>query len=86
MLPFALLIISFLFQLLRIIMIVYCVFSWFIRDPSNKFFGVLSAICDPILNPIRMVLGKIEFLQRAPIDFSPVVLMMLCSLLIRILL
>ena len=52
---------------------VYCVSSWFIRDPFNKFMRVLSAIVDPVLDPIRWVLQLIPFINRFPIDFSPII-------------
>lgn len=66
------------------LLLVYCVFSWFIRDPYNKFYVALSKIFDPILAPFRELLSKISFLRGAPIDFSPVLFMLLLSMLIRV--
>ncbi len=67
------------------ILLAYCVFSWFIRDPSNSVYRVLASICDPILDPFRKLLSRIPFLQNSPIDFSPVALMLVLSLLLRFL-
>ena len=55
------------------ILAVYCVSSWFIRDPFNKFMSALSAIVDPVLDPIRWVLRHIPFIGELPIDFSPII-------------
>ncbi len=61
------------------VLIIYCVSSWVIRDPFNKFMSILSAIVDPVLDPIRVVLDKITFLKGIPIDFSVLVAFLLCN-------
>ena len=72
-------------RLLDLILLVYCVFSWFIRDPYNKVYRFLCSICDPVLNPIRELLNKVSFFQGSPIDFSPVVVMLILSFLLNLL-
>ncbi|MBQ6946410.1 MAG: YggT family protein [Clostridia bacterium] len=67
-------ILSLLSDLAQLILLVYCVFSWIIRDPYNKAYAFLSKICDPILKPIRFLLYKIPFLENFPIDLSPLIL------------
>ncbi len=57
----------------NIVLLVYCVSSWFIRDPFNKFMRILSAIVDPVLDPIRAILSHIPFISDVPIDFSPLI-------------
>lgn len=79
------LLIYYALRALELLLLIYCVFSWFIRDPNNKIYAILSAICDPILAPIRSVLERISFLNGAGIDFSPVVLMLIISFIMRIL-
>ena len=61
------------------ILIIYCVSSWIIRDPFNKFMCILSAIVDPVLDPIRNVLDRIDFLKTIPIDFSVLIAFILCN-------
>ncbi len=73
-----------LLAVLNLVLLLYCVFSWFIRDPYNKIYRFLSSICDPILQPFRALLSKIPFLQSCPIDFSPLVLMMFVRFLQRL--
>ena len=72
-----------LLYVFNLVLLIYCVCSWVIRDPYNKLYRFLSVICDPVLNPIRALLQHIPFLQRVPIDISPVVLMYLVRLLTR---
>ena len=67
------LILSWIVSTFSLLLAVYCVSSWFIRDPFNKFMAVLSAIVDPVLDPIRWVLGLIPFIKNLPIDFSPII-------------
>ena len=69
-------------NIIRVILTAYCVFSWIIRDPFNKAYRFLCMICDPVLNPIRSVLSRISFLQSCPIDFSPLVLLLLISIIL----
>ena len=52
--------------------------SWFRLDPSNPFLQALSAITDPIIDPIRSVVPRIMM-----IDFSPMIAMILLSVLSR---
>lgn len=79
-------ILSALLRVFELILMVYCVFSWFVRDPYNKFYVFLSSICDPLLNPIRTVMRRISFFNHCPIDISPILLAMLISLIYRVLL
>lgn len=64
----------------ELILLVYCLSSFFIRDPFNKFISALNVIVDPVLQPLRWLLEKIPFLRGLPIDFSPLAAFLLCSL------
>ena len=66
------------------VLLIYCVSSWIIRDPFNKFMRVLATIVDPVLDPIRNILDRIPFLRNIPIDFSVLVAFMLCQMLLSI--
>ena len=68
-----------------IILLVYCVSSWFIRDPYNKFMRILSAIVDPVLDPIRAILRRIPILNELPISFAPLILFFILEILSSIL-
>ena len=56
------------------VLLVYCVLSWFIRDPFNKFMRILSSIVNPVLDPIREIVKRIPILNELPIDFAPLFL------------
>ncbi len=45
----------------------------------HRIYGVIRAIAEPFLSPIRRLLDKIPFLQGLPIDFSPIVALMILS-------
>ena len=76
-------ILSSILRVVDIVLLVYCVSSWVIRDPYNKFYSVLCSICDPVLDPIRSILRRIPFFKDLPIDFSPWILMMILYLLMN---
>lgn len=76
-------IIATLIRVYDLILLAYCLCSWIIRNPYNRFYAFLSMICDPVLNPIRALLQHIPFLQRVPIDLSPLLLMYLLHFIVR---
>ena len=65
----------------EIVLLVYCVSTWFIRDPFNKFLNFLRVFVDPVLDPVRAILDRIPFLQSLPIDFSSLIVFFLCHFL-----
>lgn len=42
--------------------------SWFIRNPSNPIYQLLTMLTEPFLAPIRTALGKLQ--KGGFIDFS----------------
>ena len=50
-----------------------------------KVYNVLALITNPILEPVRRLLQKVPALARMPVDFSPVVVLLLISVLRMIL-
>lgn len=73
-----------IFKAFSIILLIYCISSWVIRDPFNKFMRGLSIIVDPVLDPVRNVVRRIPFLRDLPIDFSPLILMLLLELIMSL--
>ena len=71
------LIIYALFRAYSLVLTIYCVSSWFVHDPYNKFMQVLSVIVDPVLDPVRNVMRKIPFIGDLPVDFSPIIVILL---------
>jgi len=85
LLQLALYIIERLISLYAVIMLIYCLSTWFIRDPSNRFISVLAAITEPPLVPIRRFLSRFSYFQNSPIDFSPLILFLLLRVFISLL-
>jgi YggT family protein len=71
-------------NLLIALLIAGAVLSWFNPDPRHPAVRFVDRVTDPILNPIRRVLGT-----TGPFDFSPLLaiflLMLLRNLLVRML-
>lgn len=45
----------------------------------HRIYEIILTVTEPLLMPIRTLLDKVPFLQQLPIDFSPVVLLLLIS-------
>ena len=82
MIHLALYIINLLISLYALIMLIYCLCTWFIRDPANPVLRALGAIADPLLRPIRRLLYRFEFFRNSPVDFSPLILFLFLRLVV----
>ena len=70
---------------LQFLMFGRAIMSWFSPDEDNKLAQFLFAATEPIVYPIRQLLGKIEFFSSMPVDMSFVVAMvvlMICTTLL----
>lgn len=76
--------IYYLVEAFSTVLLIYCVSSWFIKDPFNKFMTALNTIVAPVLDPIRNLLSKIPFINSLPIDFSPIAAFLLCEIIISL--
>lgn len=74
-----------LVYMFELVLLVYCIASWVIRDPFNKFMQILGAIVNPVLTPIRSLLNRISFFRNIPIDFSALIAFLLCNILLSLL-
>ncbi len=77
-------VLSRLISIYAVIMLLYCLSTWFIRDPGNKFIRALAAITEPPLAPIRKFLNRYYYFQNSPVDFSPLILFFLLRLLVSL--
>ncbi len=69
----------------ELVLVVYCISSWVIRDPFNKFMQVLGMIVEPVVAPVRNILHRFSFFRNIPIDFSVLVVFILCNILMGLL-
>lgn len=58
------------FQLIEYLIIVDALSSWFIKDRNNRFSRTIGVVIDPIMIPCRKLQKR--FLGNSPMDFSPV--------------
>ncbi len=74
-----------LFGLLELLIVARAVLSFVAMAVTNstfhRIYGMIRAITDPILQPIRRLLDKVPFLQGLPVDFSPLVVLLILSFL-----
>ena len=79
--------ISELLEIYTIVVIANAILSWFVYGTQNtvvrQLYWWTGRLVDPVLNPIRNVLGPMT--RNFGIDISPIVLIILLHLLARIL-
>ena len=74
-------------QILTFLLVLRAVFSWFARDPystSGKIYGVLIRLTEPIVNPCRQLLYKLN-INTGMFDFSVLIAFFLIEITANIL-
>lgn len=77
--------ISALISIYASVLLIYCITTWFIHDPSNLFLKALSSVTEPLLKPIRTLLYRFEFFRNSPIDFSSLMLFFILQIITNLL-
>ena len=65
-------VIDFIFEAYKWIIIVSALISWVNPDPYNPIVRFLHAVTDPVLRPVRRLIGY----RLGPIDISPVIVIL----------
>lgn len=77
------------FNILELLILARAVMSFVAMAVSNSVFHQIydgiRMLTEPVLRPIRFLLSKVPFLEALPIDFSPVVVLLILSFLSRVL-
>ena len=73
----------YLLEVVNLILIVRCVISW-LPLGYNRFTEMLYTLTEPILAPIRRLLGKTMGGRTMFVDFSPIVAFLLITLIQRL--
>ena len=68
--------INLLFKILKIILVIRIILSWFPHDRFNPLINIIYQLSDPILEPFRQLIRPMN-----GIDFSPIILLFLLNLL-----
>ena len=74
----------YLYRILDIAILVYCVASWFVR-PGTKayyYYGKLAALLEPLFMPVRKLLYKLRL--NLPVDLSPWITLLLLGVVYRL--
>lgn len=72
--------IYYLIDFLVLLIVVRALISWFPLSPENKFIAFLDMMTEPVVGPIRRLLNKSETISQLPVDFSPVVAILILTL------
>ena len=72
-------VVIFLLQLLQIVLVVYCVLSWF-ADPNGHVAQLFARAAEPVLRPVRSLLSR-GARDRRYEAFAPVIAVLLIQLL-----
>ncbi len=80
-----LIILGYAYRLLSFVLLLYVVFSWFVRPGSSlwNLYCTLAKLLEPLLSPFRKLLSGLTY--SIGIDFSPYLLILTAGLVYRIL-
>ena len=67
------------------VMLIYCLLTWFIRDPGNPLMRGLAFVAEPHLRPIKRFLNRFYYFQNSPVDFSPLILFFVMRIILSLL-
>lgn len=62
-----------LLNLLSILIVARALISWLPLRENNKISSFLVTMTEPVMLPIRKLLFKLKFTRELPMDFSPIV-------------
>jgi len=65
-------VLSYVLEIYIWVVIIAAILSWFNISPYNPIVRFLRAVTDPVLNPIRKVIGR----SLGPFDISPIIVIL----------
>lgn len=63
----------YLINFICILIVVRALISWLPLGEDSKIVSFLNLMTEPVVSPIRKVLYKFQFMQDFPVDFSPMI-------------
>lgn len=78
--PFVVLIVDWVIEILIILIVIASLISWFRPDPRNPLVRLLHQVVDPLLHPVRSLLPS-----SMGLDFSPMVVILILYVLQQLL-
>lgn len=70
-------VINWLIYLITTLIVIRALISWLPLPEGSKFVSFLNIMTEPVMAPIRSLLWKIRFINELPIDFSPLIAILL---------
>lgn len=70
-------VIDWLINLIVVLIVVRALLSWFPMTEGGSIRSFLDTLTEPVVGPIRGLLNKIKFTRELPIDFSPIIAIMI---------
>ncbi|MDR0879972.1 MAG: YggT family protein [Clostridioides sp.] len=71
----------YLLEILSYAIIIKALMTWFPGGRESKFYELLDTLTEPIEGPVRKIMGRFV---NGPVDFSPIVALLLVGLLRRL--
>lgn len=68
---------GYLIWIIIVLIAVRALLSWFPGGSTSALGTLLNTLTEPVLAPIRRVFMRFEFARSSPIDFSPMVAVLL---------
>lgn len=68
-----------LINIVSILIVVRALLSWLPLGENNKLIYFLDMMTEPVVSPIRKLLNKSETVSQLPIDFAPLIALILLS-------
>ncbi len=72
----------YLFEIIELLIFIRCIISWFPLG-NNKFIEFIYSVTEPILAPVRNLLGK-YMTGSMYVDFSPIVVYLILIVIRRL--
>lgn len=63
--------IHYLIDLVTLLILVRALLSWLPLREDNPIISFLNTMTEPVVAPIRNLLGHFSFVRELPVDFSP---------------
>jgi YggT family protein len=76
--PFLLIFLSYLLNILLVAILIRVVLTWFPVDPSNPIIRIIFEVTEPVLAPFRRVIPRIGMF-----DLSPIAAMLVIQVILR---
>ena len=62
--------VSSLLSILEFLFLARAVMSWFVQGSSSKIYEFLCLATEPLIQPFRVLLSRVDALRNSPFDFA----------------